>query len=97
MEHLEDVADVILEGDVTKLDELAESKTASVLKVWIAKAAKTGIERGDIFPLDSILNRVLGKPKERVEHTGKDGEAIEVKSSLKMGIVERIAMIKGEK
>lgn len=66
-EHIEEVADVILEGNLTRLAELARNPESSVLKVWIAKAAAEGIRKGEIGPLETILSRVLGRPKERIE------------------------------
>jgi|SRR5665213_88330 len=67
LEHIEDVADLILDGNLEKLKALANSPDTSVLKVWIAKAAATGIQKGDLHSLAMILDRVLGKPKERVD------------------------------
>lgn len=76
LDHIEEVAQVILDGNVQGLKDLSSNPEASVLKVWIARAASEGIKRGDMHPLDLILNRILGKPKERHEHTGKDGERL---------------------
>jgi hypothetical protein len=77
LEHIQDVADVILDGNIDKLKALAADPNTSVLKVWIAKAAATGIQKGDLHSLDAILNRVLGKPKETVEHgITKEVEAV---------------------
>lgn len=82
LEHIEEVADLILDGNLEKLKALASHPDTSVLKVWIAKAAATGIQKGDLHSLDAILNRVLGKPKERHEVTGKDGEDIGFKVQI---------------
>lgn len=82
LEHIEEVADLILDGNLEKLKALASHPDTSVLKVWIAKAAATGIQKGDLHSLDAILNRVLGKPKERHEVTGKDGEEIGFKVEI---------------
>lgn len=82
LEHIEEVADLILDNNLEKLKALASNPETSVLKVWIAKAAATGIQKGDLHSLDAILNRVLGKPKERHEVTGKDGEEIGFKVSI---------------
>lgn len=94
LEHIEEVADLILDGNIEGLQALARDPKTSVLKVWLAKAAAEGIKRGDLHSLDSILNRVIGKPKERFEHTGKNGGAIETKNELSISILDRIAMAK---
>ena len=69
LEHIEEVADVILDGNIEKLKAMASDPATSVLKVWIAKAAATGIQKGDLQSLTTILDRVLGKPKERHDIT----------------------------
>lgn len=76
LDHIEEVADLILDGNLQKLKDLAGNPDTSVLKVWLAKAAAEGIRKGDLHSLESILNRVLGKPKERHEVTGREGEDI---------------------
>lgn len=76
LEHIEDVADIILDGNIQKLSELAKDPATSVLKVWIAKAAAEGIRKGDLRALEAILDRVLGKPKEKHEITGASGSAL---------------------
>jgi hypothetical protein len=76
MDHLQEVAEVILDANFDELAKIAESPTESTLKVWLARSAVSGIRAGNMANLDSILNRVLGKPKERFEHTGKDGERL---------------------
>lgn len=40
------------------------NKNPSVLKLWIAKVAEKGMLNGDLGPLLSILDRVVGKVKE---------------------------------
>ena len=75
--HIEEVADVILDGNLDKLKALANNPDTSVLKVWIAKAAATGIQKGDLASLTTLLDRIMGKPKERhvLEHSGNIGIA----------------------
>jgi hypothetical protein len=71
LEHIEEVADVILDGNIEKLKLLASDPETSVLKVWIAKAAATGIQKGDLHSLTMILDRVLGKSTENVKTQGE--------------------------
>lgn len=93
-EHLEDIADLILDSNLEGLKALASDPNASVLKVWIAKAAAEGIRKGDIYSLESLLNRLLGKPKERVELSGPDGGAMEMKHTP---VNERIKQLSDKK
>jgi hypothetical protein len=66
-----EVADLILEGNVEGLKAIVSDPNSSVMRVWIAKAAATAIQKGDLGPLEQILNRAIGKPKENVEQSGK--------------------------
>jgi hypothetical protein len=71
-----EVADLILEGNVEGLKSIVSNPASSVMRIWIAKAAATAIQKGDLGPLEQILNRAIGKPKENVEHSG--GMSIEM-------------------
>ncbi len=65
------MGEIILDGNLTKLSELAKDPTTSVLKVWIAKAAAVGIQKGDLSSLELILNRMLGKVRDKVDINGE--------------------------
>lgn len=67
---LHEVVDLIVTGDMAGLQDAAYTKGNSVLKVWIATVALKAIQKGEIGPLEVLLNRVLGKPKESVELSG---------------------------
>ena len=45
----------------------------------IIKIAKDKAEQGDINMIKMIVEHVFGKPRQSIEHTGEDGEAIKVK------------------
>ncbi len=77
IDHIEEVADIILDNNLEKLKALANDPTTTVLKVWLAKAAAEGIRKGDLHSLEAILNRVLGRPREFHEITGAAGGPIE--------------------
>jgi hypothetical protein len=72
-ENLKEIADVILDGNIEKLKEIITDPNSSVLKVWLAKAAATAIQKGDLGPLDTILNRSIGKVKDNINHSTSDG------------------------
>lgn len=55
-------------------DPKAKSDALEVLESLV-KAAKKGNVQAQI----AVLDRAYGKPKQAVEHTGKDGEEIQVK------------------
>lgn len=45
----------------------------SALKVWMASVALKSIVKGDAHGVDIILNRIIGKPKQKIEVAGEDG------------------------
>lgn len=75
--HLEfaEIGQLIIEKDLMKLEEFVRAAKLpnsgiSALQVWVASIAIKGIKEGDCTRLDSIMNRVIGKVSERVEHSG---------------------------
>lgn len=79
-EQLKEVGDLVLSESYSTLDEIYRTrKTNNVpaLKVWMASVITTAIDSGSAYQVDCLLNRLLGKPPERMEHTGKDGAPIE--------------------
>ncbi len=71
VEALEEIGDLILMGDRPKLQAIASSLTEPAIRVIYAKAAVNAMVKGDVASLELILNRVVGKVKEKVEHSGK--------------------------
>lgn len=49
------------------LEEVAEDANAPVFERYIAKVLIKGIKNADWYVLDSIMNRLWGKPTERIE------------------------------
>lgn len=90
-QQLREVMELILDTHPDKLEELKTHMHTTTLKAWIAQAALKGLESGDMGPLLAILDRVLGRIKERVEiSTVKDmsdeeltAKAIELEQKLK--------------
>lgn len=53
-----------------------------VLKIWLASAAVTGIRKGDLYPLEWIVSRVVGKVKDEVHHSGEISAPVQVVVSM---------------
>lgn len=66
-EALEEIGDLILSGNKTKLQEIAASLTEPAIRVIYAKAACNAMAKGDVANLELILNRVVGKVKDKVD------------------------------
>jgi hypothetical protein len=93
-ETIKEVMDLLLEKDITALEELAESDTEPALKVLYAAGVLRAIKEGDPAHIEPVLNRVLGKPKESVQLSGDKENPVEVKHSLT--VLERIEQLKGK-
>lgn len=72
-EYVNEVMQLVLDNDWPALQRLANSTTEPMLKRLSAKALLTADRKGDISTLETILNRVLGKPKETVDHSAEGG------------------------
>lgn len=74
-----EIGTLIVSKNATKLKAILsdaknnpESKH-SALKVWMAAIALKGITKGDPNAMDVLLNRVVGRVKEKIELTGEEG------------------------
>lgn len=66
-EQIKEVMETLLFGKMEDLNRTLRNQDATVMRVWMARIIETAILAGDVKPLEVILNRVLGKPKETVE------------------------------
>jgi hypothetical protein len=66
-DQLQEVMELMLFTHPSKLKDLQIDYDTTTLKAWIAAAAIKGINEGELGPLMAILDRVLGRIKERVE------------------------------
>lgn len=55
--------------NLDELEEVIQSKDATVLELTIANALKKGIGKGSIFTTEMLISRVFGQPKQEVETT----------------------------
>jgi hypothetical protein len=65
-----EVNDCILAMMAMTLEELQEaykSKSATVMEKTIANAIITGIRKGNLSSVETLLDRVYGKPKQEIE------------------------------
>ncbi len=67
---IDEVGFLVLDGDKVGLAKIIADPQASTLKRWIAQVAETGIKLGDMDSLDKLLNRLLGKAPQKLEHSG---------------------------
>jgi hypothetical protein len=74
--EMEETIKVLLALTIYELNEVFKNPDATILELTLAKALVKGIERGNIYTLNELLNRLMGKPKESANIT--NNEKIEV-------------------
>jgi hypothetical protein len=67
---IDEVGFLVLDGDEAEIYKIVHDPKASTLKKWVASVALNGIQCGDMDSLDKLLNRLIGKVKDKVEHSG---------------------------
>lgn len=68
---------ILLDKDRGELERIRDNSNHNVLTAWFASVIEKGIDSGDMYALDALLNRCIGRVKEKLELTGKDGGPIE--------------------
>ncbi len=63
---------VLLSMTIFELHEVFTNPNATILELSIAKSLVKGIERGNIYTLNELLNRIIGKPKEATTLSNND-------------------------
>lgn len=74
-QELEDVASMIIKGSIADLEILMKNKQTTVLKAMIAGVAIKTIKSGDSSALNALLDRLVGKVKDHLHHSGSTGPA----------------------
>jgi len=76
--ELATVGSDLLRGDRKDLQAVGQDPKASVVQLALARLLMVVLQEGDARTLDVVLSRVVGKPKETLEVSGKDGEAVQL-------------------
>lgn len=65
-----EMANLIVKGEFDEIERIDREKDGSALRCWIAAVAVKAANAGDMDALDKLLNRLVGKVKDHVEHSG---------------------------
>jgi hypothetical protein len=71
---LEEIGSLILCGNFDRLKEVVDDRGASVIQTAFARCFAKALQDADWRTVTSILDRVVGKAKETVELSGRDGK-----------------------
>jgi len=58
---------VLISLDVEQLHEIRNNPKSTVLEITIAAAIIRSIQKGDLDSIETLITRVFGKPKEKIE------------------------------
>lgn len=72
-ESLKEVIDIAVKNDVFALREMANSTSAPVIQVAVAKCMIIAIDRGDWATVQSIIERIVGKVPVVIDNLSSDG------------------------
>lgn len=70
LSEVNDAIQVMLSMTVEELAETYKNPKATVLEKTIAAAIRKSIEKGSLYSIETLLNRVYGKPRESMEMSG---------------------------
>jgi len=59
-----------------ELREVYTNKNSTVLEVTVANAINKSITKGSLYSIDTLLNRVFGKPQEKLDVTQQITEIV---------------------
>lgn len=67
LSEVTDAIQVLISFEPEKLQEIKSNPKSTVLEVTIASAILKSIQKGDLDSIETLLTRVFGKPKEKIE------------------------------
>jgi len=68
-QELVEVGSLVVKGSIKELQALSKDPDCTALTAMMAAVAARAINRGDHAALDVLLNRIVGKVKDRVEQS----------------------------
>jgi len=69
LSEVNDTIQVMMAMDLEELKAVWENPKATILEKTIANAMRKSLEKGSLYSLETLMNRVYGKPKETIDQT----------------------------
>lgn len=69
LSEVNDTIQTIMAMDLEELKTVWDNPKATILEKTIANALRKSLEKGSLYSIDTLLNRVYGKPKETSQVT----------------------------
>jgi len=67
LSEITDAIQVLISLDIEQLTEIKKNPSSTVLEITIASAIIKSIQKGDLDSIETLITRVFGKPKEKIE------------------------------
>ena len=67
LSEITDAIQVLISLDLEQLQDIRNNPASTVLEVTIASAIIRSIQKGDLDSIETLITRVFGKPKEKIE------------------------------
>ena len=83
LSEVNDTIQVMMAMDLEELKSVWENPKATILEKTIANAMRKSLEKGSLYSIETLMNRVYGKPKETVDNNIKTDEPIIITLNLK--------------
>lgn len=68
--EVNDTIQALISMNVEEIKEVLTNDKATILEKTVASALIKSISRGDLSSIESLINRIYGKPKDHVEMSG---------------------------
>lgn len=69
LSEINDSIQAMMAMDLEELKQVWDNPKATILEKTIANALRKSLEKGSLYSIDTLLNRVYGKPKETSQVT----------------------------
>lgn len=69
MTEINDTIQAMVGMNVEELKKVYENDKATILEKTVAAALRKGLQKGDLANIETLMNRIYGKPKEKVDIT----------------------------
>jgi len=88
-----EIGSMVLKGSIEDLKAVLKDPKASGLKCMIAGVAVRVIMKGDAHGMDLLLNRLIGRSKQKIEISGPEGDPIQTTKVTMQELLKRRAKL----
>lgn len=72
-DQVSEIASIVINGKRDELQQILVNPNATVLQQIMAKAAINALATGNMGTINAFLDRIVGKARQSIELTGKEG------------------------